>query len=157
MPATSEKIGEALHDVLGRFLEGELPRLKKELALSDRTSDDQIRAEREITVFLVFGLVQALVREVAEAGRQQAVLHSFFRAAAGEKGVKDFLGEVQGRFDEYEKAMKECAPAEKFFEGAILLHERLFPGQKKSQERLKVLADLYPRMDAACRKVLGVG
>jgi hypothetical protein len=149
-----EKLGVAIHDELGRFLEAELPKLKKSLRLESRSSEAQIQAERELAVFIAFCLVQACAHEVEDDARRQNILTAFFKAAAGDENLGEFVSALQPRFEEYEQAVFHLKPEQVAFEAAGMLNDRLFPGEPSDGARLEILSKLYPTMDAACRRVM---
>jgi hypothetical protein len=153
-PRTSEQIGIALHDSLGRFLEEQLPKLKTTLGLNERPSDEQIQAEWELTVFITFCVVQSVAHEVEDDTRRQDILTSFFKAAAGKDNLREMLAAMQPRFEEYEQALFNLKPDQIAFEAAGMLNDRMFPNQPSAGAKMEALAKLFPTMSEACRKIL---
>jgi hypothetical protein len=153
-PHTPEQLGIALHDYLGGFLETELPKLKKTLELDQRSSDEQIKGEWELTVFITFCVVQSVAHEVEDDTRRQDILTAFFKAAAGKDNLREMLAAMQPRFEEYEQALFNLKPDQIAFEAAGMLNDRMFPNQPSAGAKMEALAKLFPTMSEACLKIL---
>lgn len=148
-----EEIGSAMFDVIGHFVAFMLPGLKRELHLDQRDQEFQERADWEFMMFAASGLVQGLIREIADPEWQQAAMSAFFEKAFGDDNLRA-LGDIQPVFDEYERAVRSANPSEVALTAALVLHERLFPGNSPSPQRLDEFAKLYAKVDTVCRMIL---
>lgn len=153
---TSEELAQALFDATAHLTLFALPKLMTELGLDARPRRRD-QTEWEFVVLFVFCASAAATRAIPDPAEQQELLEGFFRRMAGDNELRSFLTDIRGRVDDYENRVGALSGRAAAAAAASLLHEKILPGEDREPRRLRLLEELYERMDRAYAKLLSGG